>query len=50
MGAGAKITDLFREYQISTAALYNWEKEKVTSEDDALRELKQHKQENARAA
>jgi putative transposase len=46
--AGAKIDDLCREYQISTATLYNWKKEKATEEDDALRELKQLKQENAR--
>jgi putative transposase len=46
--AGAKIDDLCCEYQISTATLYNWKKEKATEEDDALRELKQLKQENAR--
>ena len=45
---GAKIDDLCREYQISTATLYNWKKEKATDEDDTQRELKKLQQENAR--
>ncbi len=46
--AGAKIDDLCREYQISTATLYNWKKEKATDEDDTQREFKKLQQENAR--
>ena len=46
--AGAKIDELCREYQISTATLYNWKKEKATDEDDTQRELKKLQQENAR--
>ncbi|MCL4167015.1 UNVERIFIED_CONTAM: hypothetical protein GTU68_061941 [Idotea baltica] len=46
--AGAKIDDLCREYQISTATLYNWKKDKTTDEDETQRELKKLRQENAR--
>jgi len=45
---GAKIEDLCREYQISAATLYKWRKGKADEEDDALRELKKLKEDNAR--
>ena len=46
--AGASTEDLSREYQISVATLYKWRKDQVIEEDDALRELKQLREENAR--
>ena len=45
--AGSKIDDLCREYQVSSATLYNWKKEKATNEDDTQRELKLLRQQNA---
>lgn len=46
--AGSSVDDLCREYQVSAATLYRWKKDKVTEEDDTLRELKQLRAENAR--
>ena len=46
--AGASAESLSREYQVSVATLYNWKKEKATEEDEALRELKLLRSENAR--
>lgn len=42
------IDDLCREYQVSTATLYKWKKDKATEENNTLRELKQLQAENAR--
>jgi putative transposase len=44
--AGAKIEDLCREYQISTATLYKWRKDKADEEDDTKRKLKKLKEDN----
>lgn len=46
--AGSSVDDLSREYQVSVATLYKWKKDKLTEEDDVLRELKQLRAENAR--
>jgi putative transposase len=46
--AGASISDLCRKYQISAATLYNWKKDKATSEDEQLRRLKELEEENKR--
>lgn len=46
--AGAKIDDLCREHQVSSATLYKWKKEKSTDEDETQRELKTLREENAR--
>lgn len=46
--AGSSVDDLCRAYQVSAATLYKWKKDKVTEEDDSLRELKQLRAENAR--
>lgn len=45
---GSSVDELRRAYQVSAATLYNWKKDKVTQEDDTLRELKQLQAENAR--
>ena len=46
--AGASVADLCRKYQISAATLYNWKKDKATSEDEQLRRLKELEEENKR--
>ena len=46
--AGTSPDDLSRAYQVSVATLYNWRKEHAAEEDEALRELKQLRSENAR--
>ncbi len=46
--AGSSVDELSRAYQVSPATLYKWKKDKITEEDDTLRELKQLQVENAR--
>lgn len=46
--AGMSVADVCREYQISPATFYKWQKEQADNQDEEKRRIKQLESENAR--